>query len=165
MKHYTGIGSRETPKDILELMTQLAVQLEKKGYTLRSGGAGGADSAFEQGASTAKEIFLPWRGFNGNTSKLYRIDRKALDLAESLHPAWHRCSPGARKLHARNTYQVLGTDLETPSEMLICWTSNGKRVGGTATAIKLAESHGVEVINLGNNEGLAKAKAYLNRNP
>jgi predicted Rossmann fold nucleotide-binding protein DprA/Smf involved in DNA uptake len=51
-KYYAGIGSRETPKDICDIMTQLAIKLANNGWVLRSGGAKGADrSRFE------KEIF------------------------------------------------------------------------------------------------------------
>lgn len=49
MKYYTGIGSRETPEDIQSWMKAFAIRMQKHGYTLRSGGAGGADSAFEHG--------------------------------------------------------------------------------------------------------------------
>jgi len=40
--NYSGIGSRETPDDILELMKAVAYKLAGRGYTLRSGGADGA---------------------------------------------------------------------------------------------------------------------------
>lgn len=45
---YTGIGSRQTPPEILKMMTKIATQLESKGWVLRSGGAEGADEAFLQ---------------------------------------------------------------------------------------------------------------------
>ena len=48
-KYYAGIGSRETPEDVCGRMTKLASILERKGYTLRSGGAVGADTAFAGG--------------------------------------------------------------------------------------------------------------------
>ncbi len=48
--HYTGIGSRSTPEAIQKIMTELAYELGKSGWTLRSGCAPGADSAFEFGA-------------------------------------------------------------------------------------------------------------------
>ncbi len=63
-KSYAGIGSRETPAEILMYMTRIASFLESKGYTLFSGGASGADTAFEIGVSNSgnKKIFLPWEG-------------------------------------------------------------------------------------------------------
>jgi len=40
---YTGVGSRKTPKDILELMVRIGMKAAQNGYTLRSGGADGED--------------------------------------------------------------------------------------------------------------------------
>ena len=110
---YAGIGSRETPIEVQQMMTSVARYLPSKGWTLSSGGAGAADSAFESGAGRRTQIWLPWKGFNGNPSELYYPSQKAFELASSIHPAWGRCSEGARKLHARNMYQVLGADLNT----------------------------------------------------
>lgn len=147
MKYYSGIGSRETPLYIINKMTELAIKLESEGYTLRSGGADGADKAFELGAVN-KEIYLPWKGFNHSDSELYHVSTEATEIAKRIHPAWNSCSPGAKKLHSRNIYQVLGYDLKTPSEFVICWTTGGKIVGGTATAINLALSLNIPVYNL-----------------
>jgi len=44
---YAGIGSRETPVDILKEMTNVGTELDKEKYNLQSGGAIGADMAFE----------------------------------------------------------------------------------------------------------------------
>lgn len=142
---YTGIGSRSTPQDILDQMTSLSKSLKE--WTLRSGGADGADTAFERGA-TLKEIYLPWKGFNNSQSELYEVGRDALKIAETIHPNWEACQPAARNLHGRNCYQVLGKNLRTPSCFVVCWTENGKLVGGTTTAIKLATIWGIPVFNL-----------------
>ena len=59
---YTGIGSRKTPIEIINKMIKLGQILGKHGYILRSGGANGADKAFEQGCDNVlgkKEIYLP----------------------------------------------------------------------------------------------------------
>ena len=45
MKYYAGIGSRKTPKEILDLMSVIGEYLQSKGYILRSGGHGLAGSA------------------------------------------------------------------------------------------------------------------------
>ena len=132
-------------------MTAIARFLEQEGYILRSGGANGADLAFEHGVVDAamKHIYLPERGFNGNTSPLYGVDDDALALAASIHPAWDRCKSYARLLHARNCYQVLGQKLNEPSDFLLCWTENGEKRGGTRTAIVLAENNNIPVLNFG----------------
>lgn len=149
---YTGIGSRETPAEMLVFFSQLSFWLGARGWALRSGGAGGADSAFEQGATQAggaREIYLPWRGFNGSASPLFSLanDAAAAQIAERIHPAWDRLSQGARKLHARNIYQVLGMNLATPSKFLLCWTPDALDKGGTRTAIVLAREHAIPVFN------------------
>jgi hypothetical protein len=131
-------------------MAEIAGFLERKGYILRSGGAAAADTAFESGVSdpTNKEIYLPWKGFNMNPSKLYGVSQEALTMAEGFHPAWERCSTGAREMHARNCYQVLGRDLKTLSKFVLCWTKGGKVVGGTAQAMRIAAFHHIPVFNL-----------------
>ena len=66
MKTYAGIGSRETPVRVLEAMRRCAQTLGRAGFTLRSGGAGGADTTFEKGCDDVqgeKEIYIPWNGF------------------------------------------------------------------------------------------------------
>lgn len=168
MKYYTGIGSRETPPSILALMTRLAAKLEADDYILRSGGAGGADTAFEAGAKT-KEIFLPWPGFNESTSTLHEIPELAMYIASTLHPAWNKLSQGAKKLMGRNVQQVCGTALSLNSSFVICWTPDGcdsastrtSKTGGTGLAISLADKLGIQILNLANPEALSYIKNYL----
>ena len=150
MKRYTGIGSRDTPLNVLRLFTNLAGDYRSEGLTLRSGAASGADSAFEKGAGVLKEIYLPWRNFNGSNSPFYHPTKEAWEMASKYHPAWERLNRSVRLLHARNCHQVLGLDLKSPSEFLVCWTPNGKIIGGTATAIKIAMDHNIPITNYGN---------------
>lgn len=149
MKYYAGIGSRSTPPYICLLMKEIAHALEKRGYILRSGGAEGADASFEAGVgSTAKEIYLPWPGFNGNKSFLNYTSKEAMAMAAKYHPAWDQCSQGAKKLHARNCHQILGMDLATPSDFVICWTPGGQLKGGTAQALRIALDLDIRIYNL-----------------
>ena len=152
---YTGIGSRETPLSVIEkFIKPIANKLSERGYTLRSGGADGADKAFEDNHYGKKEIYLPWYNFNRNESLNYKICDKAYDLASKIHPVWGNLSHGGKKLHARNCYQVLGINLDKPSDMIICWTPGGEDVGGTRTAIKLAKLNNIPVINIYNYSSL-----------
>ena len=156
MKYYAGIGSRETPEVILSLMTQMAHHLARNGYILRSGGAQGADKAFEVGCDLAKgdkEIYLPWRKFQESDSKLVVQEDRAYEIAEKFHPYWHNLSQGAKKLQARNSHQVLGADLKTPSEFVICYTKGGKGAGGTGQAVRIASAYGIPVFDCGLYEG------------
>lgn len=156
---YSGVGSRETPEDVCLFLTETASYLEQKNYILRSGGADGADLAFELGvlSDQNKEIWLPWIQFNKNKSTLLP-SHEAFDIAASIHPVWNRLKRPAQHLHARNCHQVLGKDLKTKSRFLLCWTENGEIKGGTATAIKLAINNNIPVLNFGRWKSVASMK-------
>ena len=137
--YYAGIGSRETPENVLKAMHNIAVILNKLGYTLRSGGAIGADTAFESGAGNLKSIYYA----NNATTQ-------AIDLASQYHPAWHKCSAYAQKLHGRNMQILLGNTLDTPVEFIICWTPNSATTGGTGQALRYAIANDIKIYNLAN---------------
>lgn len=166
MSTYAGIGSRTTPNNIQDIFTKIARRLEANGYTLRSGGAGGADTAFEAGVTSAKEIYLPWPKFNNNPSPLCYISKEAMDLAKKYHPNWTALSPAAKKLMARNSYQVLGEDLNSPSKFIICYTPNGSGSGGTGQAIRIAKDCNIPIVDFGKNTieaNLEEIKSLLSR--
>lgn len=165
---YAGIGSRQTPKPILGLMYSIGSELARNGFTLRSGGADGADTAFEKGAISAQyrgsmrgstsgtEIFIPWSNFNGRKFRdgafIPFQDEKyeeAYKIAAKYHPAWERCSQAAKKLHMRNVAQILGSDLKKPSKFVVCWTRNGSGQGGTGQAIRIAKAYNIPIYDLG----------------
>jgi hypothetical protein len=148
MKIYAGVGSRKTPAIVLKRMHKIAQEKAENGWILRSGGADGADKWFEMGCDTAngkKEIYLPFKGFNGNQSPLFNIPEYAFDIAGRLHPNWFACSAVAKKLLARNVLQILGQDLNKPADVVICWSDGS---GGTQQTIRIAKKYGVEVVNL-----------------
>lgn len=180
--YYTGIGSRKTPLDVCELMTRIARAFASAGLILRSGHAEGSDQAFENGAGSFAEIYLPWDGFNGlwEDGALFnkdlfisaRVPKIAYDIAERFHPAWERCSRGARAMHARNVHQVLGRDPEHPvlSSGVVCWTPDGSLdgqgygVGGTGQALRIAVAYGVHVTNLALSDHREMAERWLAEN-
>ena len=152
MKTYAGIGSRETPVDIQNLMTRVAIALANDNWVLRSGGAEGADEAFEQGAKY-KEIYLPWNGFNNKYAdgKSYLLIPESAEVREFVydyHPTGIYLKAGALKLMCRNTYQVLGEDLDSPAHAVVCWTSDGKASGGTGQALRIAKDYDIRIVNL-----------------
>jgi hypothetical protein len=141
LRTYAGIGSRETPPDVCEYMESLAKSWAEHGVLLRSGGARGADIAFERGCNAAygsKEIFRPEDA---------TLD--AMKHAAKFHPNWDTCGSYARKLHARNSMIILGRSLNDPVDMVICWTPKGVKIGGTAQALRIAEHEGIQIVNLG----------------
>lgn len=134
-------------------MTVIARRLRALGYLLRSGDAVGADRAFAEGAGSAKQIFLP-----------HDATDAAMKIAASVHPAWELCSDIAKRLHGRNAFQVLGKTLDDPSKFVICWTANGQAIGGTATAIRIAELHGIPVFNLHDPTALDRLALIVHEN-
>lgn len=52
-------------------------------------------------------------------------------------------------LHARNMHIILGANLDSPVEIVICWTKDGLRSGGTGQALRLAESRDIPIYDLG----------------
>jgi predicted NAD-dependent protein-ADP-ribosyltransferase YbiA (DUF1768 family)/O-acetyl-ADP-ribose deacetylase (regulator of RNase III) len=100
---YAGIGSRETPTEIQDVMTAAAAKLESRGFTLRSGFAGGADTAFELGTrkDDLREIFAPWKGFGSNPDSKHekkrwdQIRRHEEMTGERFEPAKARLLEGA----------------------------------------------------------------------
>lgn len=157
---YCGIGSRETPMEVLDYMEHFARAVGSTGkFILRSGGAKGADTAFENGVMDKgypKEIFVPWIGYNGRLGRAYKVpfmEPRLYDLAsriaESCHPNWNACSKGVKTMHIRNVAQVLGGDLKDHSRFVVCWTKGGLGQGGTGQAIRIARKFGVPVFDLG----------------
>lgn len=155
-----------------------------KGWSFRSGGAQGADTAFSDGWCDAREVdaripegevYLPWNGFNAltigehccllitNKETIY----KAQEILKLVHPAYDRLTRGPLALHTRNVFQVLGANLQTPSRGLVGYAktdSKGAPTGGTATAIKIAQMHNIPVRNLYKQEDREFIEDFVERN-
>lgn len=157
--HYAGIGSRKTPWEVGETMTEVARKLARRGWTLRSGRAQGADTFFEWGAGRRAQLFttrdpLPYG---------------AATLAALVHPHWRRMPAHYRALHARNTPQVLGLQGEPPSRFVLCWTPDGCEsqaersgaTGGTGQAIAIADIFGIPVFNMRRSDWRERFNKYL----
>lgn len=160
MKYYAGIGSRNVPIEIQNQCTLIAELLATYGYILRSGNAVGCDIAFYRG-STKSEIFIPWKGYNSelcDTSNfICSISDESMMLAQRYHIGFNNARQGVRKLLARNVNIILGNDLKTPVDFVICWTRdqcesyedyNVNTTGGTGHAILLADAYKIPIINI-----------------
>lgn len=162
--YYAGIGARKTPPETLRKMEDIAEELARDGWIMRSGGAAGADTAFEDGVKrgdpSKREIFLPWDGFDpdrsgkkryadNKTSFVVAKTERMIEIARKYHPRYDGLSRGARAMMDRNSCQMLGRTLDKPSRLVVCWTEGGKAVGGTGQALRQADDMGVPVLNLG----------------
>jgi hypothetical protein len=166
--YYTGIGSRKTPKEVLQQMTALAERFAKAGLILRSGKADGADWAFQVGAMNAggrMTIYKPNDEF-GDQLTLDRTNdfvvdgqlrAKCIEIVSKIHPAWDRCTENGRNLHARNVCQVIGHTISDDkivpvfSKLVVFYAkedAQGKPMGGTATAVNIARKAGIPTVNM-----------------
>lgn len=150
MKKYAGIGSRKVPDDIGNLMTRISEKLCNDGYLLRGGGAKGSDSFFEEGVKLTIVEGQPI--YNKEIFTKYDTTKESMLLSSNYHPAWHNCNEYTRKLHGRNAMIILGENLDVPVNFVVCWTENGKDMGGTGLGIRIAEDKGIKVYNLHDEE-------------
>ncbi len=171
---YAGVGSRATPPEVLAGMSDVAQVLGNAGFALSTGGADGADKAFEAGAlrtDAPVTIHTPWPGYNGYRpgrdpeSDIDVVHPKAgdavrglsfLHLARKHHPAWDRCRRGARALFLRNVSILAGAldddGTVLPVRAVIAWNPNGsahgREAGGTGHTLRVAAELGIRVVNL-----------------
>lgn len=173
MPSYAGIGSRRTPAPILVMMRTAACELANRGWTLRTGGAEGADQAFLEGADGIGgrvDLFLPWPNFMADEVRrrlwpnVMIVDRpahEAYEIARKYHPNWKNLRHSVQSLHARNAHQVLGANLDDPVRFILCWTPNGGGTGGTGQAIRMAADYRIPVFDLGRVEARARLQHFL----
>lgn len=161
---YAGVGSRETPEEVLRLMRRFAAAAAKAGWVLRSGDAEGADTAFERGCDQAggrKRIFYATESDiteTGNPNGHHGVAgrERHLETVDQYHPKPEALSGYVRRLMARNSAQVLGFDLDRPANLMVCWTPDGatswehtsQETGGTGQAIRIASAYKITVVNL-----------------
>jgi len=183
MLFYAGIGSRSTPPDVLEEMKIFARSLAVIGHwTLRSGGAAGADSAFESGVldssrSYLREIYVPsptWRGRKSKEGLVSAFStEEAEQVMERFHPSAHHLTGFVRLLMARNSHQILGpypVSAPSPVRMVVCWTKDGAEkageitidTGGTGQALRIACAYNIPVFNLKNEDAFDRIWAVWN---
>lgn len=180
---YAGVGSRETPADVCELMEQVSLASYAAGFALSSGDAQGADRAFYAGAVKSPHfkrlgcrIFLsancvrgryanPAEGFyNATLDPTWDI---ALQMATEARGSMHGLESWGIALHTRNVYQIHGQLLRYPVKALIYWAKPiGKGLlvkGGTNTAVALALKSNIPTFNLYKDTDRLKAETMVSR--
>lgn len=149
-RKYAGIGARTTPAPILRAMNQLSMILDRKGFLLRSGGAGGADTAFEK-FSNYKEIFRAGDATSDSEKQAMKYHPNPMAIKKDY----------VKKLLGRNLMVVSGKYLDDPVDFIVCWTPKGEIVGGTGHTIRYAKSLGIKVYNLAIKEDIKDLKEMI----
>ena len=190
---YAGIGSRETSIDIQKEMYKIAKELESLGYVGQSGGAPGADKAFE-GANQpwekedgtiagtkeftkSKANVTKWARYSDgkNTSSKFVVFKasdsndKVRNIAKEIHPKKQDLSDkDGLDLHARNTFQVFGKNLDTPVDFVLFYAEEQKDSirpkGGTGQAVEMARLKGIPTINMADKNWREQLDNVLSKN-
>lgn len=190
---YAGIGSRETSIDIQKEMYKIAKELESLGYVGQSGGAPGADKAFE-GANQpwekedgtiagtkeftkSKANVTKWARYSDgkNTSSKFVVFKasdsndKVRNIAKEIHPKKQDLSDkDGLDLHARNTFQVFGKNLDTPVDFVLFYAQEQKDSirpkGGTGQAVEMARLKGIPTINMADKNWREQLDNVLSKN-
>jgi hypothetical protein len=72
------------------------------------------------------------------------------EMAKKYRPGLEEAGKPTHKFMTRNMMQIHGLHLADPVDFVLCWTKNGKDIGGTGAAIRCAWDHGIEVFNIYN---------------
>jgi len=82
-------------------------------------------------------------------------------IAAKYHPRWNTLKSTVKLLMARNTHQILGQDLRTLSNFVVCWTADGKNSGGTGQALRLAVACKIPIYNLHNKTDIERLRQHV----
>ncbi len=179
-RYWTGVGSSTTPPDVQQTQTKIGECLARAGLILLSGGAVGSDSAFERGVGDKHLIFYGntrhktlhgYASIPRGAGRVLIEDGPLAQRAEQivqhvLEPDhWRNITrnPFVRNLIRRNVFQVLGPQLNTPTEFLVCWAKpEGDSIhGGTKSAYELARLLGIPTYNLIDGNDRARLSEHI----
>lgn len=170
---YAGIGSRKITPEETQLIEKIAGKLADAGIIVYSGNADGSDIAFQRGSRGKCVLLLPWKKFN---NQMYDVTN-ALDCFDvgktpegkasiaKYHPAPQSLSFGGQCMMARNWHQIIGFGKYPPVSFVVCCAlrdEDGKIVGGTGQACRIAEERGLPIFNIRDPEWQTPFVAYLN---
>lgn len=155
---YVGTGSRQTPEVVRKEMTRLARDLNKIGFTMRSGHQEGADQAFEHGARVKAEIYVPSSELSVPTkfkgSKLFALDKfdekdsKGLrSLVKKQFRPRSNTDAGTYDAMTTSYLQMMGNKSGMKSAFVACWIPVDNKRHSTDHTIRMAQENDVPVYN------------------
>jgi len=168
MKSYTGIGSRNITESEIKIITKISNFLSNY-FICYSGNADGSDITFQKSSNGNHISFLPWDEFNFDHFKpvnYYVVGHleDGINSIHKFHPNPNALSSGAKKLMARNYYQIRGyLDYPTVSFVVCCADEdiNGNILGGTGQACRIAKSLNIPIFNIRNENWKNNFNIYL----
>lgn len=180
IKTVTMVGSR----NILPIQRDLFIRLGKyfceQECEYRSGLAEGSDLSSFYGfknadnyiAKNASNYVVGERWFHteiadGTIKPLSMFSdellNSATELALEARGSFHGLTPYSEKLHIRNAFQVLGDDLQSPTDLIILCAQpfKNKVMGGTNTAFSIAKKYNIPHLNIFLKEDYAIARRFI----
>lgn len=154
------IGSRETPRRVLDVMSLTGQALSESGHFSYSGGAPGADESWLSRYDRERSLrIIPYEGFNGLKTgvgvKVWKdfpneVRIRSVIKAREVTSYWDECRDIVKTLFARNALQVLGEDCQSPVDMVLFYApiKLSSVTGGTRVAVDIAKRHGIPCYNL-----------------
>lgn len=166
---YTVILDKAVPENILAKVEEIVKVLSGHGFTLRYGGTEEFESRFEKVAER-KELILPWRDFNEKQSKFTFNNDRSLAVAKMFHPTFDTMKKGVQAFLARNARLILGHEMKSPTNFLICWTDDGceslrektSATGFVGHPIAIASAAHVPIYNLNRENSVARFQHFMN---
>lgn len=160
---FTGIGARTIPSNIFSLLCSIGILLRNNNWVCRTGTARGSDMAF-RASYEARPANLEVYATEDILHNKYGNADLAKRIVRNYHPCYDEIKYDfCQALLARNVYQILGSDLNTPSEIVFCYTENGLVQGGSSIVLRIAQHYGIPIVNLGNPKHLKAIVDYLKK--
>lgn len=168
-RHLACIGSRILPPTALAWCRRIGAALAWAGWTVHTGGAPGADTAFAEWVAAAIQagapghlvLHLPWPGFaaalrrhlEATISGQWVCDARPfppeeLAAAAARHPAGPRLAPATQRLLARDGRLLRPDPHGPPVARLIAWPAPLPHGRGTRYTIRWAQALGIPVDRL-----------------
>ena len=150
---YAGIGHRNTPEKVRDMMTNIGSQLAQMGFILRSGNAIGADQAWEEGVTRKmKEIFIVSRKHSCPFGIIPKFTQEQWDFVVSHYPggskAFGKQNEYVQKLFLRNLNILCGKNLDDKVDFVAYWHEGEHCDGGTGHTVAMAKTLEIPCLNI-----------------
>ena len=150
---YSGIGHRNTPENVRNMMTNIGSQLAQMGFILRSGNAIGADQAWEEQVTRKmKEIFIVERKYSCPFGIIADVTQEQWDFVVSHYHggmrAFSKQSAYVQYLFLRNLNILCGKDLDDKVDFVAYWHEGEHCNGGTGHTISMAKTLEIPCFNI-----------------
>ena len=150
---YSGIGHRNTPEKVRDMMTSIGSQLAQMGFILRSGNAIGADQAWEEEVTRKmKEIFIINRKHSCPFGIIPKFTQEQWDFVVRHYHGGEtdfiKQSEYVQQLFLRNLNILCGKHLDDKVDFVAYWHEGEHCDGGTGHTVAMAKTLEIPCFNI-----------------